>query len=83
MMFILLFQVVSGCFDIMSGITVDIAKLTEEANKYNYIRFCSSDIHGIARSKTVPSKYASRFFEDGLGCYSGKFVYVTSKYLYE
>ena len=64
----------------MSDITVDITKLSEEARKYNYIRFCFPDTNGIARSKTVPSKHASRFFKNGLGFYCGEFIYMNSKH---
>ena len=44
-------------------------------NKYDFIRFTWSDIHGIARCKLVPARHAESFFKHGISTFYGKKIF--------
>ena len=44
----------------------------DRLNDVDYVRFTYSDIHGIARGKTVPSRHAPMFINTGVTTYVGK-----------
>ena len=57
----------------MSLLPVDVEDLKDQAEAFDYLRITWSDIHGIARGKTIPARHASSMLEDGVGCFSGQY----------
>ena len=57
----------------MSVLEINLENLTKQAAKFDYLRFTWSDVHGIARGKTVPSHQAANMLESGIGCFTGEF----------
>jgi glutamine synthetase len=51
--------------------TVDDASRFLEDGDYDYVRFEQTDLHGMSRSKTVPSRHFSHFAEQGLNFFGG------------
>ena len=56
----------------MSVPKVNLQYLTEQASKFDYLRFTWSDVHGIARGKTIPACQAVNMLESGVGCLAGE-----------
>jgi len=52
------------------GMDKEIAEANE---KYDFIRFTFTDIHGIGRSKTVSKSSFDKFFKKGAQFYVGKY----------
>jgi glutamine synthetase len=42
-----------------------------EEGSYDYVRFEQTDLHGMSRSKTVPTRHFSQFAEHGLNFFGG------------
>ena len=51
--------------------------LEAKIDDVDYVRFTYSDIHGIARGKTVPARHAKTLMKEGVGAYAGKFYLYT------
>ena len=56
----------------MSFPEINLENLTEQAAKFDYLRFTWSDVHGIARGKTIPACQAANMLESGVGCLTGE-----------
>ena len=46
--------------------------IDRELKEIDYVRFTYSDIHGIARGKTIPVRHAKMFMDKGVGGYAGE-----------
>jgi glutamine synthetase len=49
-----------------------IDKMLDAAKQqFDYVRFTVADMHGIAKSRTVPRRHFDQFFKRGVGLYAG------------
>ena len=47
-----------------------------DISKCDFVRFTYSDLHGIARGKSVPGKLALKFIQDGIGVTAGVYCFI-------